>query len=448
MIGGNGRIGESGEADGRNAACPRGNASPDSLLPPENGTAAGEAGGGYRTALRRDQRSRRRRRSGLAVVAALLLAAASLAAAWRWDSVKGAARWLEERARGSRADGKPPGGEGAGDFLVNPLTGQEIRDASINTLVCLTEEGEVRALLRVSWAEGAAAGCFILPEGIVGKDQDGTDLSLARALSAKGERTQSLRYMVEGLTGQPVHYVAAIPLKSLLILAEETGFPPVRVARDCEVLNPFTKARESLAAGQVLKDTDRVLAYLLAEGGPDEYAERCERGRAYLPEVLGELAGWPAEALSEALRNPAAPFQLSPAPSGEGGNADYLASLAAAWSRGSASGIAFYEAPRIEVLNGCGVVGAGSAAKAMLESRGYEVAEAGRNAKVVEGGQEFNDFSHQASTLRYAPEDPLVEAYAKYLAMLFKIPKVECCGEREGITLIVGSDLAVTLVGP
>lgn len=80
--------------------------------------------------------------------------------------------------------------------------------------------------------------------------------------------------------------------------------------------------------------------------------------------------------------------------------------------------------------------------KGQLESRGFKVAEAGKNAKVMEGGQEYNDFSHQVSVVRYASSDPLAEAYARYLAMLFKIPRVERSEDAGGITIIVGSDLA------
>ncbi len=165
------------------------------------------------------------------------------------------------------------------------------------------------------------------------------------------------------------------------------GFPTVRVSRDTEVYNPFTGAREKLTAGQELKDTDRILSYLLAEGSPDEYGERGERGAAYLPGLMEVLEGWTQADLAAALLAEAGTFQLTPSTSGQGESAGYLASLITAWAGGGGGDPVFFEAPEIEILNGCGVVGAGTGLKAQLESRGFKVAEAGKNAKVMEGGR-------------------------------------------------------------
>ncbi len=173
------------------------------------------APGGYRTAQRRDEKARKRRKTALTVLVVLLLAALAALAAWRWQDVKDAAREVGDGISGLWED-EQAGQEGKPDlFMINPLTGQQFQDSSINTLVCLTADKQVRSLLYVSRAQDGTMEYFFVPEDIVGKAQDGSDLSLSGALAASPERTVELRYMVESLTGQPVHYVVVLPLKSL-----------------------------------------------------------------------------------------------------------------------------------------------------------------------------------------------------------------------------------------
>lgn len=403
-----------------------------------------ESASGYRTAQRLDERKKTKKTLFILVIVLAATAALAVLMVFKWEGVKDAAGWVGDRI--SSIWENDDAGRDSGDlFLTNPLTGQEFQDDDINTLVTLVDDKNViHALLYIGWNRDGTIKFFWIPENIVGKTQNGNDIRFSQALVEHPDRPGELRYMIESLTGEPVQYVAVVPLKKLLLLAGNLDLPMVKVAGDTEVFNPFTSVREKLSAGQELKDMDRVFAYLLDEGDPNEYVERERRGIPYLQEVLGNLSSWPRADLSTTLLEEPGAFTLSPSASGEEERAAYLASLVSAWSESIKSGGAYISMPEITILNGCGVVGAGNNLKGLLEARGFQVAEASGNAKVVVDGQEYNDFSHQTSVIYYASQDPLTQAQAAYIALLFSIPKVEYKEGGKGITIIVGKDLAAS----
>lgn len=395
---------------------------------------------GYRAERREEEHTRKRKRWVL-VTLVVILAAAAVLAVLEGDRVKDAAGWFSDKISSIWEEDQGDRDETGNLYLTNPVTGQGFQDEAVNTLVCV-DNNQILSVLLISLNGNGSMKCYLIPEDIVGKSQAGNDLSLSQALTSSPERMTELRYMVESLTGQPVHYVTVFPLKKLLLLADGLEFPPIKMASDTDVFNLYNGNWEKLVAGQEIKDADRILSYLMALGDPEEYEQREQRTAAYLPELMPALATLTEEELAEALVIETGTFSLNPSTSGEQERADYLASLIAAWSEGFGEGCAYFSAPEIEILNGCGVVGAGNDMRTRLESRGFEVAESGKNAKIIADGQEVNDFSHQASVIRYNSSDPLAEAYARYIAMLYKIPQVEYAEGGRGITIIVGSDLA------
>jgi hypothetical protein len=405
-----------------------------------------ENGGGYRTTQRLDERKKLRRNILILIIALVIAATLALMVVFKWENVQDAAGWVGDKVS-SLWENDNAGQSNSDLFLTNPLTGQDFQGGGINTLVAVVDEkNTINAIFYIGWNRDGTIKFYWIPENLVGKTQDGNDMRLSQTLAEHPERPGELRYMIESLTGEPVQYVAVIPLKKLLLLAGDLEFPPLKVAVDTEVFNPFTSVREKLLAGQELKDMDRVLAYLLDEGIPNGYNEREKRGIPYLQEVLGNLSTWTQADLSAALLEEPGAFTLSPSASGEEERAAYLASLILAWSENTKAGGMYLSIPEISILNGCGVVGAGNVLKGQLEARGFQVAEEGGNAKVIMDGQEYNDFSHQTSVIYYNSQDPLAQAQAGYIAVLFSIPKVEYKEGGTGLTIIVGKDLAAPAV--
>jgi anionic cell wall polymer biosynthesis LytR-Cps2A-Psr (LCP) family protein len=417
-----------------------------SLNGPREETPRDENTGGYRTTQRLDERKKLRKNVFIFTIVLAIVATLAVLMVIKWENVKDAAGWVGDKIS-SLWESDNTEQSNSEVFLTNPLTGQDFQGDGINTLVAMVDDNNViHALFYVGWNKDGTIKFYWIPENLVGKTQNGNDMRLSQALAEHPDRPSELRYMIESLTGEPVQYVAVIPLRKFLLLAGDLDLPSVKVSSDTEVFNPFTSVREKLLAGQELKDMDRVLAYLLDEVAANGHSERERRGIPYLQEVLENLSSWTQADLSAALLEEPGAFTLSPSASGEEERAAYLASLISAWSENLKAGGIYLSIPEISILNGCGVVGAGNALKGQLEARGFQVAEAGGNAKVVIDGQEYNDFSHQTSVIYYNSQDPLAQAQASYIAVLFSIPKVEFKEGGTGITIIVGKDLAAPAI--
>ncbi len=421
------------------------------VLDKARGTAddASEESGGLIDAASSAEKRRGARRPGrgrprlwMALVLSFLLGAAVGWMGWKWGWLDAALReaeravstiWKEERADGVR-DRR---------FMEHPLTGQEIEGGSINTAVAvLSDDNTVLFLAYLRWTEGEALRVMLLPTSIVGLSTKGEDLTIASALKAGGGNPTELRYLLEGLAGGAPHYLFLLPVMRLPALGEALELPVARVKADCEAMNPFTASRESLREGMLLRDRDRIISYVMAWGARDPYAESVDRISAYLQDLLLELRDKGIQALNEALLEASGAWEIAPAPPDSEKAAGYAASLLSAWAE--RDDVVFSGVPRIEILNGCGVVGAGTAFQRRLESRGFRVAEATRNAKVP--GEDVNDFSYQSSVVFIGDGDALNEAYAQYIARLFRIPRVEY---REGVAdvvIVVGSDLASPVI--
>ncbi len=377
-----------------------------------------------------------RKKFAIALVVILLIGGLAALTVLEWN-------WINDKVTSLWEDEKPVEAQEAHLFLTNPTTGQEYQDETINTVIGLTDDnGVIHGIVEIGWNRDGTINMYWISEGLVGKSQDGKDLSLSDALGGNIEHPGELRYIIERITGQTAHYVAVLPIKKALFLFEGLEFPPVEVFSDTQINNIYTQAREKVAAGRTIKDMDRVISYLLDEGGADEYYERVRRSQPYLEEAFSGIAGLSQEDLSAVLEEAPGTFTLSPSGSGEEGRNEYFASLLSAWSDGMVKGSRTVTLPDITILNGCGVVGAGSNLRNLLEGRGFMVADSGGNAKVVVDGQEYNDFSHQTSVLYYGTSDPLKKALAEYVAQLFGIPKVEFKESPDEITIVVGNDLA------
>jgi hypothetical protein len=381
-------------------------------------------------------------RQALITAAAFVMGALLALSVVRWDRVEDVLRRADRGISGLWHQDSAETGDNR-PFLVNPLTGQRFKDGEINTAVAVVGgDGMLSRVAYISWSEGdGALEVFLLPPELVGKASGGEDLSLAASMRGHADNPVDFRYLVESITSRPLHYVLSLPLERLPALGEALELPPIEVQEDCEMFNPFTGAVERMRKGMVVRDRDRILAYLLAAGSPAGYRESTRRCIPYLPLAAEALREREEGELAGALSGTAGSFSLYPSPADDRERSAYLASLILAWSDGG--GIKAFGAPRIEVLNGCGVVGAGMAFKTRLEERGYRVDDATRNAK--KEGEDTNDFSYQASVVFVGGDDPLLEAYARYLALMFKIPRVQFKQEVDGLVIVVGSDLAAAL---
>lgn len=410
-----------------------GNDSQETLIPP-------------RRSLRHSKKKGISRKRLIIALGLLLLASfLSLFLIFDWmsfrEDVVTAAGWVSKKVSGlwSR-DGEARQGADT-IFFFNPDTGKEYEGEEVNTLIALVDEkGLIHLLLYVSYSRGDGITTFYwLPEEMVGKASGGRDLRFSEPLLSAARGISDLRYMVESLTGGDLHYLLFIDLNDFLKLAEVLEFPDVVVREEMEVYNPVTGARDKFLSGQELRGRDRVLAYLLAEQDPEEYWRRVDRGETYLEELFSTISargqGW----IEEKLTREGDRWSLIPSPRGAEERAHYLAALILSWAR---SDRRYLRVPNIEILNGCGLPGAGYRFKDRLEARGLLVVEAGKNAKSVINGQEQNDFSHQTSIILYRDHDRLVEAFAMYLALIFNIPEVRYEeGPPENLSVIVGSDL-------
>jgi len=379
----------------------------------------------------------KRMRLWLALLAAFLAGAVTGWTGWEWGWLENPLRkagraiagiWEKETAEGPELV-----------FLEDPLTGRRIEGGAVNSSVAvLSDGGEVLFLAYLRWSQEGSLRVMLLPTDIKGISSRGEELSLASSLKAGEGNPAELRYLLEGVTGEALHYLFLLPVRQLPALGEALKLPPVRIEEGGEVMNPFTGARESLREGMVLRDSDRIVSYVMAWGVGDPYGKSIDRITSYLGDILAALRQMGDQGICGALIGAEGAWRIVPSSEDPGKTAELAASLIYAWSQEGT--ITCTGVPSIEILNGCGVVGAGTAFRRRLEARGFRVTESTRNAKVP--GEDVNDFSYKASVVYVEGEDALTESYGKYIAQLFRIPRVEHRQGTGGLVIVVGSDLA------
>ncbi len=405
---------------------------------------------GRRSLSRLAQRKRKKRRIQLIILLGTIITVSFLIFACVWwpgfrERIYRPFKWIGERVSSLWSSHEKPPRPVDEILFINPINGQEHEGKWINTLSVIKDnQGVVHALLYISYdREEGSTSFFWIPEGIKGKSSEGKDISLAEAIRASGGKLTTLRNLVESMVGEKIHYIVLIDLMDLPEIYERVGAPGMIVEAKTEVYNPFTGEKEKMYEGQNLRDKSSVLSYLLAEGEPGKYKARVDRGSRYLLEMLKKFAEKEETEIKGALEDIAPMISLTPAPGEDSEKARYLGAMVYAWGYQASEGINCLSVPEIEILNGCGIPGAGLRVKERFEAKGFEVSEAGKNAKVIQDGREVNDFSHKKSMIIIHSQDKLIQAYARYLAVIFSIPEVEYAeGEPGKIKVIVGSDLA------
>ncbi len=409
-----------------------------------------EAAVGYRSFRRLAKKKKRKRRILLITVTVSILAIAFLVfVSIQWPNfghkLYQPFKWMGEKVSSLWTSDEKPITPIDDIFFHNPINGQEYEGRWINTLSVIKDgENKIHALLYTSFdREDNSTTFFWIPEGVKGKSSDGKDLTLAESLRASGGKLTNLRTMVESMVGEKIHFIIIVDLADLTSIAERLMLPAMIVENKVEVYNPFTGEEQKMYEGQNLKDKESLLAYLLAEREPNQYRARVSRGSSYFPEMFKKLREKDDEKVREELMEISSMISLTPSPKDDSEKAHYLTAMINAWGHKADEGIGCLSVPEIEILNGCGTPGAGLQMKERFEAKGFEVAEAGKNAKILQDGREVNDFSYDKSVIVFHSQERLIESYTRYLAVIFSIGRIEY---REGdpgkITMIVGSDLA------
>lgn len=386
-------------------------------------------------------RKRRRRKRAIAAVSVLAVVAFLLAGALLDIPHVDFLRSLLEKIRGGSGGG---GVQVRHDFLRLPRSGRVI-EGDADVLVALRSGEEISALLlfTLNPAEGRKE-VLLLPERVHTYNSEGAEVPLSRALSER-EGRDLLRATAERISGSSVEYLVVYELEGLLRLLDSLSLPPVRSERDLEVIDPRGGAQR-ISSGQAVRDSDRVLFYLLAGDADDPLVAREERSRAYLGGLLYALEGLGRERLEELLAaHPPEGFHPDPAEELPA----YLASMVEAACDPVYGELAVRSTPRVEVLNGCGTPQLGGRVAEALRRKGIRVSGSAGNAKVTVDGVEYNDFSHDKSLIRYGKEERRCSAYAQYLGVLLDVTEVVFDPSAGGeVVLVAGRDAAAGKFGP
>lgn len=324
------------------------------------------------------------------------------------------------------------------EFLRYPRSGAPL-EGDADALFALKNGEEVVALLLFTFNPSESKKeLLLLPDGIHIYNAQGAEVSLRRVLS-EAEGRDLLRAAAEGLSGAVVEYMVVYELKELVSLMDRISLPPVRPMGDVELVD-LGGGRQWVSADQALRDSDRILSYLLAGDEQDALGGREARLRSYLNELLPHLEALDEATLEAAFaQHPPYLFQPDPAEA----LPVYLTSMVKAAADPGVGEMALRAIPRVEVLNGCGVPQLGARVAEALVSKGIRVSESTGNAKVVVDGVEYNDFTHEKSLIRYGREERRVSAYARYLGVLLSVTEVvfdPSVGEE--VVLVAGRDAA------
>lgn len=400
-----------------------------------------------RSSMRHQRKARVKRRVILSV---LLLVVAVLAVGGILDIpyinvAREAGSWLGDRLSGSGEE-EVPGPEYA--FLNDPRTMRPFADEVEILLALYRDDDPEQTILGTALltydAEERRGEIYLVPENTTTYNADGQQVILEDALSQDGGE-DLLRSTVGNIAGVEVDYTIMLGFKEAGLLLQNLGFPPVEVqGEDMVLVNPLNGETNYLFAGHEIKDSDRLLFYLLATDEKGGFERRVERLSDYLDEALSRLAGRDTASLEEGMGFIDEEGVMEPSPGDAAEERSYLASMIQAFADLGEGSLTCRDVPQVEVLNGCGIPDLGKKVADELAALGISVSGSGGNAKVVVEGEEINDFTHEESSIVYQSEDPRVAAYARYLGVLLSITEV---GGEPGpgpeIVLIAGRDMAV-----
>ncbi|MBC7229470.1 MAG: LytR C-terminal domain-containing protein [Actinobacteria bacterium] len=334
-------------------------------------------------------------------------------------------------------------------FLTHPRNGSRL-EGDVSVLLALYadrmegEEGRTvlgLALFTYSTATGAGE-VYIVPEDSVAYDASGRETDLRRALR-EDNGDDLLIGTVSNLAGEEVDYLVEVEFWEAVRVFQGLRPPPLLMGEDTVLVNSMNGESDFLARGQEVRDTDRLLLWLLGADETDRreaYARRGERARLYLEELREERGGQAEGLLSEEA---AEGLKMRPSTASWQGDREYLLSMLRAFLELEEGDLVVRAVPRVEVLNGCGLPDLGKKVGERLLSLGVPLAGTGGNAKINVDGEEVNDFTHQESVIIYRSEAAKVAAYARYLGVLLSVKEVRFeTGAGPEVVLIAGRDLA------
>lgn len=331
-------------------------------------------------------------------------------------------------------------------FLTPPLGGTAL-SGDVSALFAIYkgsgQEREIMDMTLLTYNTDSKQGeIYILSETAAAFNASGQKVDLSQALKNEGG-IDLLRNTVGNISGLNVDYLVLLGFDGTVQMFQDLGLPPLVLMNSIILKNPVSGDTSHLSKGQEIGDADRLVSYLLAYDVAERRDARLERARGYIPEALYALKGKNRSQLEESLSSMGGELTLNPASKSPAEDQMYLASMIQAFAALDANSLAVKAIPKVEVLNGCGVPDLGKKIGDQLTSFGVPLAGTGGNAKVTVDGQEFNDFSHQKSTIIYRRDDPRVKAYAKYLGVLMSVEEVTYdSSPGPDIVFITGKDKA------
>ncbi len=328
-------------------------------------------------------------------------------------------------------------------FLTQPQSGKILTGMVSSLIAVYMGNGQDRTILGMallSYDTDLKEGLiYILSEGATAYNASGQKVELSQALKNEGG-LDLLRNTAGNICGLNIDYVVLLGFDGAVQLVHELALPPLLLSDNTVVDNPTNGDQSHLSGGEEIEDADRIVSYLLSFDSNSKREARLERAKAYLPDALHGLQGKTLDQLAERLSGLGAELSLNPAAKTSGEDQKYFASMIEALS---AAHLTIKAVPRVEVLNGCGIPDLGRKVGDQLTSLGVLVGGTGGNAKITVDGQEYNDFSHEKSSIIYRRDDPQVKAYAQYLGVLVSIDDVTYdSSPGPDLVIIVGKDKA------
>jgi len=328
-------------------------------------------------------------------------------------------------------------------FLTQPQSGKILTGIVSSLVAVYMGNGQDRTILGMALlsydADLKEGLIYILSEGATAYNASGQKIELSQAIKNEGG-LDLLRNTAGNIAGLNIDYVVLLGFDGAVQMVQELALPPLLLSDKIVVNNPTNGDLSHLSGGQEIGDADRIVSYLLSYNSNSKRETRLERAKAYLPDALHGLQGKTLDQLTEGLSGLGAEMSLNPAAKTSGEDQKYFASMIEALS---AAPLTIKAVPRVEVLNGCGIPDLGRKVGDQLISLGVLVGGTGGNAKITVDGQEYNDFSHQKSSIIYRGDDPQVKAYAQYLGVLVSIDDVTYDSSTgPDLVIIVGKDKA------
>jgi hypothetical protein len=205
--------------------------------------------------------------------------------------------WLAKKISGDSIGG---GDKADYLFLTNPQNLQALGgDVSALFAIYKAEEGPTpkRTIIYLALftynAEQGDGEFYLLPETTVAYNALGQLVPLKQALDEE-KGLDLLRSTVNNMTASDVDYLVLLEFGEAMRLVQNLDLPPVVLEEDLALPNPMNGDLNHLSKGQEIRDSDRLLSYLLASDMTDNKDlrdARLKRAAYYLPRAFGALGG-------------------------------------------------------------------------------------------------------------------------------------------------------------